>query len=69
MSSLWHFRSGSLSLSPAKHRRENGVFRTPPFPREKPRITGHIMEGPRMAGHVYRHLQEDEFPDSEAIKR
>ncbi|XP_029702078.1 pro-neuregulin-3, membrane-bound isoform isoform X2 [Takifugu rubripes] len=63
------FRSGSLSLSPAKHRRENGVFRTPPFPREKPRITAHIMEGPRMAGHVYRHLQEDEFTDSEAIKR
>lgn len=27
------------------------------------------MEGPRTAGHVYRHLQEDELTDSEAIKR
>ncbi|CAG12617.1 unnamed protein product [Tetraodon nigroviridis] len=63
------FRSGSLSLSPAKQRRENSVSRTPPIPREKPRITAHIMEGPRTAGHVYRHLQEDELTDSEAIKR
>lgn len=27
------------------------------------------MEGPRTAGHVYRHLQEDELTDSGAIKR
>lgn len=62
-------RSSSLSLSPAQHRRENNYFRTPPISREKHKITTKLIDGPRVAGHVYRHLQEDDSKDLESVRR
>ncbi|XP_015230701.1 PREDICTED: pro-neuregulin-3, membrane-bound isoform-like [Cyprinodon variegatus] len=63
------FRSSSLSLSPAQHRREVSHFRTPPISRGKHKISTSLIDSSRVAGHVYRHLQEDESTDMEPIKR
>ncbi|KAM9336279.1 pro-neuregulin-3, membrane-bound isoform [Symphorus nematophorus] len=63
------FRSSSLSLSPAQQRRENNYFRTPPISRGKHKITTNLIDGSRVAGHVYKHLQEDESADVESIRR
>ncbi|XP_056152749.1 uncharacterized protein nrg3b [Lampris incognitus] len=56
------FRSGSLSLSPAQQRRESHLFRTPPISRGK----HNLIDRSRVAGHVYKHLQEVETTDMEA---
>ncbi|KAM4624556.1 LOW QUALITY PROTEIN: uncharacterized protein nrg3b [Polymixia lowei] len=56
------FRSSSLSLSPAQQRRETNYFRTPPISRGK----HNLIEGSRVAGHVYKHLQEVESTDVDA---
>ncbi|KAM3591762.1 uncharacterized protein V6R79_006875 [Siganus canaliculatus] len=63
------FRSSSLTLSPAQHRKENSYFRTPPIARERPKITTNLMDGSRVAGHVYKHLQEDDSAENEPIRR
>lgn len=63
------FRSSSLSLSPAQQRRENNYFRTPPISRGKHKISTNLIDGSRVAGHVYKHLQEDESTDMESIGR
>ncbi|XP_041819211.1 pro-neuregulin-3, membrane-bound isoform [Chelmon rostratus] len=63
------FRSSSLSLSPAQQRRENNYFRTPPVSRGRHKIATNLMDGSRVAGHVYKHLQEDESTDIESIRR
>ncbi|CAJ1081040.1 pro-neuregulin-3%2C membrane-bound isoform [Xyrichtys novacula] len=63
------FRSSSLSLSPAQHRRETSYFRTPPVSRGKHKITTNLMDGSRAGSHVYKHLQEDESTDIESIRR
>ncbi|KAG7227909.1 hypothetical protein INR49_013703 [Caranx melampygus] len=63
------FRSSSLSLSPAQQRRETNYFRTPPISRGKHKISTNIIDGSRVAGHVYKHLQEDESTDMESIRR
>ncbi|XP_033974766.1 pro-neuregulin-3, membrane-bound isoform isoform X2 [Trematomus bernacchii] len=63
------FRSSSLSLSPARQRRENNYFRTPPVSRGKHKISTNLIDGSRGAGHVYKHLQEDESTDIEFIRR
>ncbi|XP_028991335.1 pro-neuregulin-3, membrane-bound isoform isoform X2 [Betta splendens] len=62
-------RSSSLSLSPAQQRRHANYFRTPPTARGKHKIPASLLDGPRAAGHVYKHLQEDESADVESIKR
>lgn len=59
------FRSSSLSLSPAQQRRETGHFHTPPTPRGRHKL----MEGARVTGHSYRHLQEEDTADMESVKR
>ncbi|XP_029933886.1 pro-neuregulin-3, membrane-bound isoform [Myripristis murdjan] len=59
------FRSSSLSLSPAQQRRETNCFRTPPISRGK----HNLIDGSRVAGHVYKHLQEVEATDLESIRR
>ncbi|XP_058477775.1 pro-neuregulin-3, membrane-bound isoform isoform X1 [Solea solea] len=53
------FRSSSVSLSPAQQRREANYFRTPPISRGKHKV----------AGHVYKHLQEDESTDVQSLRR
>ncbi|KAM6898600.1 pro-neuregulin-3, membrane-bound isoform [Lycodopsis pacificus] len=63
------FRSSSLSLSPAQQRRETSYFRTPPFSRGKHKISTNLIDGSRVNGHVYKHLQEDEPTDMESIRR
>ncbi|XP_029312962.1 uncharacterized protein LOC115025063 [Cottoperca gobio] len=63
------FRSSSLSLSPARQRRETNYFRTPPISRGKHKISTNLIDGSRVAGHVYKHLQEDESTDMEFIRR
>ncbi|KAI3365252.1 hypothetical protein L3Q82_010344 [Scortum barcoo] len=63
------FRSSSLSLSPAQQRRETNYFRTPPVSRGKHKITTNLIDGSRVAGPVYKHLQEDESTDIESIRR
>lgn len=63
------YRSSSLSLSPAQQRRETNFFRTPPISRGKHKITTNLIDGSRVAGHVYKHLQEDESTDMESIRR
>ncbi|CAI5658896.1 unnamed protein product [Oreochromis niloticus] len=63
------FRSSSLSLSPALQRRETNYFRTPPISRGKHKISTNLIDGSRVAGHVYKHLQEDESSDMESIRR
>ncbi|XP_051274111.1 pro-neuregulin-3, membrane-bound isoform [Dicentrarchus labrax] len=63
------FRSSSLSLSPAQQRRENNYFRTPPISRGKHKIATNLIDGSRVAGRVYKHLQEDESTDMETIRR
>ncbi|XP_024866640.1 pro-neuregulin-3, membrane-bound isoform [Kryptolebias marmoratus] len=63
------FRSSSLSLSPARQRREANLFRTPPISRGKHKISTSLIEGTRMAGHVYKHLQEDDSSDMDSRKR
>ncbi|XP_041830276.1 pro-neuregulin-3, membrane-bound isoform [Melanotaenia boesemani] len=63
------FRSSSLSLSPAQQRREVNHFRTPPISRGKHKISTNLIDGSRVTGHVYKHLQEDEPTDMESIKR
>ncbi|XP_029383995.1 pro-neuregulin-3, membrane-bound isoform [Echeneis naucrates] len=63
------FRSSSLSLSPAQQRREANYFRTPPISRGKHKISTNLIDGSRVAGHVYKHLQEDESTDMESIRR
>ncbi|XP_028287386.1 pro-neuregulin-3, membrane-bound isoform [Parambassis ranga] len=63
------FRSSSLSLSPAQQRRETNYFRTPPISRGKQKISTNLIDGSRVAGHVYKHLQEDESTDMESIRR
>ncbi|XP_021163579.2 pro-neuregulin-3, membrane-bound isoform [Fundulus heteroclitus] len=63
------FRSSSLSLSPAQQRRELNHFRTPPISRGKHKISTSLIDGSRVAGHVYKHLQEDESTDMEPIRR
>ncbi|KAM9426496.1 uncharacterized protein nrg3b [Pholidichthys leucotaenia] len=63
------FRSSSLSLSPALQRRETNYFRTPPIARGKHKIATNLIDGSRAAGHVYKHLQEDESSDIESIRR
>lgn len=63
------FRSSSLSLSPALQRRETNYFRTPPISRGKHKIPTNLIDGSRVAGHVYKHLQEDESSDMESIRR
>lgn len=57
-------RSSSLSLSPGQRRRENHDFRTPPVPREKHKIAANLIDGSKVSGHVYRHLEEDDSPDT-----
>lgn len=63
------FRSSSLSLSPAQQRRETNYFRTPPISRGKHKISTNLIDGSRAAGHVYKHLLEDESTDMESIRR
>ncbi|KAM9837934.1 pro-neuregulin-3, membrane-bound isoform [Aulostomus maculatus] len=63
------FRSNSLSLSPAQQRRETHYFRTPPISRGKLKISTNLIDGSRVAGNVYKHLQEDESTDLESIRR
>ncbi|XP_037610628.1 pro-neuregulin-3, membrane-bound isoform [Sebastes umbrosus] len=63
------FRSSSLSLSPARQRRETNYFRTPPISRGKHKISTNLTDGSRVNGHVYKHLQEDESTDMESIRR
>ncbi|XP_076615748.1 pro-neuregulin-3, membrane-bound isoform [Chaetodon auriga] len=63
------FRSSSLSLSPAQQRRENNYFRTPPISRGRHKIATNLMDGSKVAGHVYKHLQEDESTNIESIRR
>ncbi|XP_039991869.1 pro-neuregulin-3, membrane-bound isoform [Xiphias gladius] len=63
------FRSSSLSLSPAQQRRETNYFRTPPISRGKHKISTNLLDGSRVAGHVYKHLQEDESKEMESIRR
>ncbi|XP_060951530.1 pro-neuregulin-3, membrane-bound isoform [Limanda limanda] len=63
------FRSSSLSLSPAQQRREANFFRTPPISRGKHKITTNLLDGSRVIGHVYKHLQEDESTDVESLRR
>ncbi|XP_070708450.1 pro-neuregulin-3, membrane-bound isoform [Pempheris klunzingeri] len=63
------FRSSSLSLSPAQQWRDTSYFRTPPISRGKHKITTNLIDGSRVAGHVYKHLQEDESTDMESIRR
>ncbi|XP_045925830.1 LOW QUALITY PROTEIN: pro-neuregulin-3, membrane-bound isoform [Micropterus dolomieu] len=63
------FRSSSLSLSPAQQQRETNYFRTPPISRGKHKITTNLIDGSRVAGHVYKHLQEDESKDVESMRR
>ncbi|GAA6214266.1 pro-neuregulin-3, membrane-bound isoform-like [Lates japonicus] len=63
------FRSSSLSLSPAQQRRETNYFRTPPVSRGKHKISTNLIDGSRVAGRVYKHLQEDESTDVESIRR
>ncbi|XP_034426478.1 pro-neuregulin-3, membrane-bound isoform isoform X1 [Hippoglossus hippoglossus] len=63
------FRSSSLSLSPAQQRREATFFRTPPISRGKHKITTNLLDGSRVVGHVYKHLQEDESTDVESLRR
>lgn len=63
------FRSSSLSLSPAQQRRETGHFHTPPAPRGRHKLQNSLMEGTRVTGHSYRHLQEEDAADMESIKR
>lgn len=62
-------RSSSLSLSPALSRREVSLFRTPPISSGKPKISSSLLEGTRKAGHVYKHLQEDDSTDMDSMKR
>lgn len=62
------FRSSSLSLSPAQQRRETGHFHTPPAPRGRHKLQSSLMEGSRLTGHSYRHLEEDPT-DMENTKR
>lgn len=63
------FRSSSLSLSPAQQRRETGHFHTPPTPRGRHKLQCSLMEGTKVTGHSYRHLQEEDAADMESIKR
>ncbi|KAM4524790.1 pro-neuregulin-3, membrane-bound isoform [Odontesthes bonariensis] len=63
------FRSSSLSLSPALQRREPTHFRTPPISRGRHKISTNLIDGSRVSGHVYKHLQEDESTDMESIRR
>ncbi|KAL7372022.1 hypothetical protein ABVT39_008613 [Epinephelus coioides] len=63
------FRSSSLSLSPARQRRETNYFRTPPISRGKHKISTNLIDGSRVPSHVYKHLQEDESTDMESIRR
>ncbi|KAM6951120.1 pro-neuregulin-3, membrane-bound isoform [Aplochiton taeniatus] len=56
------FRSSSLSLSPARQRRDTNHFRTPPIPRSR----NHLVGGARVAGHTYKHLHEVESTEMEA---
>nr|XP_040032776.1 pro-neuregulin-3, membrane-bound isoform isoform X2 [Gasterosteus aculeatus aculeatus] len=63
------FRSSSLSLSPARRRRETLCFRTPPISTGKHKISTNLIEGSRANGHVYKHLQEDEPADVESMRR
>ncbi|XP_069011668.1 LOW QUALITY PROTEIN: pro-neuregulin-3, membrane-bound isoform [Embiotoca jacksoni] len=63
------FRSSSLSLSPAQQRRETNYFRTPPISRGKHKLSTNLIDGSRAAGHVYKHLQEDEPTDMDSIRR
>ncbi|XP_062269678.1 pro-neuregulin-3, membrane-bound isoform isoform X2 [Platichthys flesus] len=63
------FRSSSLSLSPAPQRREANFFRTPPISRGKHKITTNLLDGSRVVGHVYKHLQEEESTDVESLRR
>ncbi|CAG5906332.1 unnamed protein product [Menidia menidia] len=63
------FRSSSLSLSPAQQRREATHFRTPPISRGRNKVTTNLIDGSRVVGHVYKHLQEDESTDTESIRR
>lgn len=62
-------RSSSFSLSPVQQRRENIYFRTPPISREKHKITTNLIDGSRVGGHVYKHLQEDESTDMDSLRR
>ncbi|TDG98017.1 hypothetical protein EPR50_G00213870 [Perca flavescens] len=63
------FRSSSLSLSPARQRRESNYFRTPPISRGKHKISTNLIDGSRVNGLVYKHLQEDDSTDMESIRR
>ncbi|XP_024913105.1 pro-neuregulin-3, membrane-bound isoform isoform X3 [Cynoglossus semilaevis] len=62
------FRSSSLSLSPAQQQREAVYFRTPPITRGKHK-TSALIDGCKLSGHVYKHLQEDESVDVESQRR
>lgn len=64
------FRSSSLSLSPAQQRRETSHhFCTPPISRGKHKLSTSLMEGNRVTGHVYKHLQEEDSADMESVRR
>ncbi|KAA8581548.1 hypothetical protein FQN60_003129 [Etheostoma spectabile] len=63
------FRSSSLSLSPARQRRETNYFRTPPISRGKQKISKNLIDESRVNGLVYKHLQEDDSTDMESIRR
>lgn len=62
------YRSSSLSLSPAQQQREAVYFRTPPITRGKHK-TSTLIDGCKLSGHVYKHLQEDESVDVESQRR
>ncbi|KAJ0060453.1 hypothetical protein NL108_011904 [Boleophthalmus pectinirostris] len=64
-----HFRSSSLSLSPAQQRKESSDFSTPPVPRGRHKLSSGLMEGARVTGTSYRHLQEDNAADMESVRR
>uniref|UniRef100_A0A1A8S5W2 EGF-like domain-containing protein n=1 Tax=Nothobranchius rachovii TaxID=451742 RepID=A0A1A8S5W2_9TELE len=63
------FRSNFLSLTPTQQRREANHFRTPPISRGKPKLPTNLIDGSRVVGHVYKHLQEDESTDVDSIRR
>jgi len=62
-------RISSLSLSPAQQRREATHFRTPPISRGRHKTSANLIDGSRVSGHVYKHLQEDESTEMESIRR
>ncbi|KAM6897012.1 uncharacterized protein nrg3b [Xenentodon cancila] len=63
------FRSSSLSFSPALQRKEANHFRTPPISRGKHKISTNLIDGSRVAGHIYKHLQEDDSTEVESLRR